>query len=179
MLNRVSGDGEREEDPARSDNQHRIRQLGVQQVQPKATSLTVAVNRLIADNQACGRAEIEFCDDLVTGELRPELQTAIFSIVQELLLNACRHSKSTHVLVGLAQDDDRVCIQVQDWGIGFAPETVQSHKRGLKGVRQVARWLGGTVDIDTRPGAGTCIVVEIPLLLETKPSERACECKPK
>jgi signal transduction histidine kinase len=111
------------------------------------------------------------------------LQTAVFSIVQELLLNACRHSKSSHVLVGLTQDDDRAWIQVQDWGCGFDPQKVQPHRaglqRGLEGVRQVAQWLGGTVDIDSRPGAGTCIVVEIPLSQETEPSDPTCEHKPR
>ena len=81
-----------------------------------------------------------------------ELQAVVFSIVRELLLNACHHSKSKNVLVGVAQDEERVSIQVQDWGIGFDVEMIQPHKRGLKGIQQAARWLGGTVDIDNRPG---------------------------
>ena len=131
-----------------------------------------AIDRLIADSQAGGGPEIEFYDDIPLDELRSELQTVVFPIVQELLLNACRHSKSKNVLVGLAQDDDRICIQVQDWGIGFVPEMVQSHEHGLKAIRQLVQWQGGTVNVESRPGDGTCIVVEIPLLRETEPDDQ-------
>ena len=137
-----------------------------------------AIGRLIADSRA-GGADVEFCDELAADGLRPELQMAVFSIVQEMLLNACRHSGSEKVLVGLGKDDGVVCIQVQDWGVGFDPEMVQPHKRGLKGIRQLAGWLGGTVEVDSRPGAGTCIIVEIPLSQEIDPGDPACERKPK
>jgi carbon storage regulator CsrA len=180
MLNRVSGKEKREEDLAKRDDHRRVLQRGIPPgAKPNATGLRAAVSRLIADSQACDGPDIEFCDDLAIAELRPELQSAVCCIVEELLLNACRHSKSKNVLLGLAQDDERVCIQVQDWGIGFDPEMVQPHTLGLQGIRQLARRLGGTVDIDSRPGAGTCIVVEVPLLQETEPSAPTCESKPR
>ena len=55
----------------------------------------------------------------------------------------------------------------QDWGVGFDLMNVQRHKRGLKGVRDLVAWLGGSVAIDSQPGMGTCITVEIPLSRET------------
>ena len=82
-------------------------------------------------------------------------------------MNACRHSRSETVLVGLTQDDKQVCIQVQDWGVGFEPASMGRGKRGLKGVRDLVRGLGGTVEIDSLRGAGTCVIVEIPLSRET------------
>jgi signal transduction histidine kinase len=128
------------------------------------THLAAAIDRLIAEGRAGGGPEIEFYDDVPIDELPSELQMVVFPVVQELLLNACRHSKGKNVLVGLARDDGRVCIQVQDWGVGFDLEMVQRHEHGLKAVRQLVQWRGGTVNVDSRPGAGTCIVVEIPLL---------------
>ena len=104
-----------------------------------------------------------------------ELQTVVFSMVAELLANACRHSKSKNVLVGLGQDDDRICVQVQDWGVGFDSEMVQLHRHGLKAVHQLVLWQGGTMSIDSRPGGGTCVVVEIPLSLGNGPSDPSCE----
>jgi signal transduction histidine kinase len=56
---------------------------------------------------------------------------------------------------------------------------VQPRKRGLKGIHQLAQWRGGTVNVDSRPGAGTFIVVELPLLQETEPSDPTCEPKPR
>ena len=146
---------------------------------PIAINIANAMDRLAADSQANGGPEIELYDDIPINALPSKLETVVFSIVRELLLNACRHSKSKNVLVGLALDDGRISIQVQDWGIGFDTEMIQPHKQGLKGIQQVARWLGGTVDVDSRPGVGTCIVVEIPLSQDDGLSDPTCENRPR
>ncbi|NLX99965.1 MAG: hypothetical protein GXY83_28030 [Rhodopirellula sp.] len=180
MLNRMSGKDKAEKDLAKRDARCRVHQVGVPpDGQPNPTSLRATVHRLIADSQTCDGPEIEFCDDLDDGELPPELQRAVFSIVRELLLNACRHSKTKNVLLGIAQDEERVCIQVQDWGVGFDPKVVQPQKLGLQRVRRLARRLGGTLDIDSRVGAGTCIVAEILLLPGVEPNHHARERRPK
>ena len=121
------------------------------------------MNRLIAESQRSGGPEIELCDDLVSGELPPMMYAPALCILQELLRNACRHSKSKRILVGIAQDDTHVYIQVQDWGVGFNSRAVPPNRRGLKGVRDLVQWLGGTADIYSQFGSGTCIVVEIPV----------------
>jgi len=131
---------------------------------PVVQSLVVAINRLIANSQWSDGPEIELYHDLADGELRPALQIPVLCIVRELVLNACRHSKSRRILVGVAQDDTHIYIQVQDWGVGFDSMAVAQNGWGLKKVHQSAQWLGGTVDIDTQTGNGTCVVVEIPLL---------------
>ena len=102
-----------------------------------------------------------------------------FPVVLELMMNACRHSGSKTVLVGLAQDDEQVCIQVQDWGVGFDPASTEPGKRGLKQVRDLVRWLGGAVEIDSLRGAGTCVIVEIPLSRETAALNTQPRPKPK
>ena len=51
-----------------------------------------------------------------------DLRVAILRILQECLTNVRRHSRTSKVLVGITQDDRSVCIQVQDWGIGFDVE---------------------------------------------------------
>ena len=179
MEDRISGMGEREEDPMEGHKRHHVCQQGRWPAQPGAINIAAAVDHLIADSQTDGGPEIEFYDDIPIDALPPKLQTAVFSVVQELLRNACRHSNSRNVLVGLVQDDERISIQVQDWGIGFDVEKMQPHTRGLKGVQQAARWLGGTVDVDSRPGVGTCIVVEIPLSQDNAPSDPTCEHRPR
>lgn len=146
---------------------------------PCASGLSAAVRRLIAASQACDGPDIEFWDDLAIGELRPELQTAVLSIVQELLLNACRHSKSKNVLLGIADDDGYLSIQVQDWGIGFDSQGDHPHNRGLKGMRDLVAWLQGTLEIDSRRGKGTCVIVEVPLSRETRPNNQATDSRPR
>ena len=170
MLKRALGKRQRSAALADQDDHQYLSQSDDPLCKPVAHGLRVAVNRLIADNQRPSGPEIELCDDLVSGELRPTLQMPVLCIVQELLLNACRHSKSRRILVGIAQDDTHVYIQVQDWGVGFNPAAVAPNRRGLKGVCKFVQWLGGTVDIDTRLGKGTCIVAEIPLRREDEPA---------
>ena len=160
-------------------NGYRVCQQGGPPAQASAIDIVSAIDRLIADIQADGGPEIEFYDDVRTDELPSDLQAFVFSIVRELLLNACRHSKSKNVLVGVAQDEEGVSIQVQDWGIGFDAEMIQPHKRGLKGIQQAAQWLGGIVDIDNQPGGGTCVVVEIPLSQDNAQSVPAYQHRPR
>ena len=135
-------------------------------LKPVAHGVRVAMNRLIADIQRSDGPEIEFCDDLGSGKLQPALQVPVLCIARELLLNACRHSQSRRILVGIGQDDTHICIQVQDWGVGFNFTAVSPTRRGLKDLCQLVQWLGGIVDVDTQVGNGTCIIVEIPVLGE-------------
>ncbi len=175
VVDRISDAGKGEE----CRNRHRVCRHGDRAAQPNTSDIVAAIERLITGSRAGGGPEIEFYDDVPIDELPSELQAVVFPIVLELLVNACRHSKSKNVLVGLAQDDARVCIQVQDWGVGFDAEIVQPHERGLKAIRQLVQWRGGNVNVGSRPGAGTFVVVEIPLLQETEPSDQAGERKPK
>ena len=75
--------------------------------------MPTAIDCLIKEIQTAGGPEIEFYDDIQPIGFLRELQLAVFPIVQELLANACRHSKSKGILVGLSQDDESLCIQVK------------------------------------------------------------------
>jgi signal transduction histidine kinase len=90
-------------------------------MQPDMTSIAAAIDRLIADSRAGGGPDIELCCDIQPVRIPPRLEPAAFRIVQESLANARRYSKSEGVLVGLTQDEESLCIQVQDWGIGLVP----------------------------------------------------------
>jgi signal transduction histidine kinase len=87
----------------------------------------------------------------------------VFRIVQEAVTNVRRHSGSERAEVRLNQVADRLEIVVQDWGAGFDPAQVEKDRLGLKGIRQRVRLLGGRAEVDSRPGKGTRLVVELPL----------------
>jgi signal transduction histidine kinase len=87
----------------------------------------------------------------------------IYRIVQEGLTNARRHSHSDRILVSLKQRDNRLRIEIRDWGVGFDPQTVHENRFGLQGIRERARLLEGRCRIKSKPGKGTCIVVELPV----------------
>lgn len=98
--------------------------------------------------------------------LTPTLENAIYRITQEALFNACQHSKSDQVQVELMQQGDLLHISVQDWGTGFDTSAAHSNRFGLAGIRERARLLGGTFTIQSSPGKGTQLQVDLPLVFE-------------
>jgi len=103
----------------------------------------------------------------VEGEsrLRPEIDGEVFRIAQEALHNALKHAAADHVEVRLAEDGDRLGLTVRDDGRGFEPGAVEHRSRrlGLTSMEERASALGGTLAIDSLPGRGTTISLEVPL----------------
>jgi len=93
---------------------------------------------------------------------RPEIETVIFRIYQELITNILRHAKAEQVSIELYERDGSLVLAVEDDGQGFDPEA-RSDGAGLIGMRERAALINGTIRFDTEPGAGTQVLVEIPL----------------
>lgn len=106
--------------------------------------------------------EIEYLADAELSRLAPVREFAVFRIVQEALTNARRHSRSKKVRVEIRQRHDHLYVEVRDWGAGFDPQKVRPGHYGLEGIRERGRLLGGQVHIDSAPGEGTRIALEIP-----------------
>lgn len=96
--------------------------------------------------------------------LPPQAEIALLRALQESLSNVHRHAGASRVNVTLSYMPDRVLLDVQDDGNGFRPEAGASDDDGfgLIAMRQRAEALGGVVHIESAPGEGTTIVVEIP-----------------
>ena len=91
------------------------------------------------------------------------VETAAFRIVQEALTNVARHAQVPSVTVRLWSDPNRLGVQIEDYGIGFDPQIASAATSGLSGMHERASALGGHLNIDSAPGAGTRILVEWPL----------------
>jgi signal transduction histidine kinase len=102
----------------------------------------------------------------VSGEspLRPEQAQRLFRIAQEALNNVVKHAETDRARVILRFEADHTSLVVQDRGKGFVPEALGSGgaHMGLSTMRERAGQSGGTLVIDSRPGQGTRVVVEIP-----------------
>ncbi len=107
---------------------------------------------------------VEFERAVRFDRLAPHLEVGIFRIVQETLTNAARHSGSKRVRITLMQVANRIRLEVRDWGVGFDPARVDKNRFGLQGIRERARLLDGRVAIESAPGKGTHVVVELPLV---------------
>ena len=130
--------------------------------------IVAAISQLIHEHRQSDGPKIEFQAAVKFGRLVSIQENAIYRIVQEALANACKYSKSEKVRVGLVQQGNGIRIEVQDWGIGFDPETIGGDSFGLAGIRERTRLLGGTSSIDSTRGCGTRITVELPLVVREK-----------
>lgn len=100
------------------------------------------------------------------GERLPAfLETAIFRIAQEALTNVARHARVTEVAVRLWVDAERVGLQVEDKGAGMDAEAALATRNstGLSGMKERAELLGGEFTLESQPGQGTRLTVELPL----------------
>jgi signal transduction histidine kinase len=90
---------------------------------------------------------VEFRDDLQR-RIGPPLERAIYGTVQAALANVVRHAGATHVVVRLFASEASVLCSVRDNGRGLDPERRQSGGLGLRGIRERAAALGGTVELE-------------------------------
>jgi signal transduction histidine kinase len=92
-----------------------------------------------------------------------ERELALLRIAHEALHNAVRHAKAEHVVVRLAGDPDKPVVEVTDDGIGFDPDAagIRSRHLGLTSMEERARELDGRLRINSSPGHGTTVRIEL------------------
>lgn len=101
-------------------------------------------------------------DDAVI-ELETGVQSALYRAVQECLTNISRHAQATQVKIQVHMRSASVRLQVHDNGIGMNDEVrTKRGSFGLIGMRERIYILGGTVNIESQPGNGTLITIELP-----------------
>jgi signal transduction histidine kinase len=101
---------------------------------------------------------------LLDRRFAPEIETAAYRIVQEALTNTARHAAVREVTVRLRSESRMLIVIVEDRGRGFDPSTARSDvSSGLTGMHERAHLLGGSLTIDSAPGAGTRIKASLPL----------------
>jgi signal transduction histidine kinase len=91
-------------------------------------------------------------------------ESEVFRIAQEALQNALRHAGAEHLRVRLEGDDGSLVLEVADDGAGFdvAATAVRSRRLGLTSMEERAASIGGSLAIESRPGAGTTVRLEVP-----------------
>lgn len=112
-----------------------------------------------------GRANLqtEFTVDGV-GRLPPLIEQALYRIAQEVLNNALKHAHAKRITVLLQQVQTGVMLEIIDDGVGFDPVTAQDKGGlGLLGIEERVAQLGGRLILQSAPGTGTQVRVEISL----------------
>jgi len=112
------------------------------------------------------RSEIKttFSSNVQSIDLPADLSTAFFRIFQESLTNVSRHSKATSVEAKLMLYDNTLLLQIRDNGQGFDSTSI-GHKKtlGLLGMKERTLLMDGIFEINSIPGQGTTVEIQVPL----------------
>ena len=110
------------------------------------------------------RSEIAVNEELEHVDLGAAAQLTVYRLVQEALTNIAKYAKATEVTVSLATvDDEHVRIAVHDNGIGFDSSVQRAATHGLIGMRYRVEAEGGSMRLESKPGAGTLIEAILPV----------------
>jgi two-component system sensor histidine kinase DegS len=112
--------------------------------------------------------EIDFS---VLGNLKKcdlSMEIALFRLVQEAVTNARKHSGAKRVQVKMEEKGKTLTLFIKDDGIGFVPDKISSKQEsyGIVGMKERVELFGGQLDILSEPGAGTQVVIKVPLEME-------------
>ena len=128
-----------------------------------------ALRRYVADWSKRWGVAAEFWSDEYfarNGCLTPEAETNLYRITQEALNNIAKYAKATRVEVLLNKRRGECVLMVQDNGVGFSEDEAKSadaKSMGLIGMRERAGLVGGAFQIESYPGEGTAVYVQVPL----------------
>jgi signal transduction histidine kinase len=116
-------------------------------------------------DEVCGAAKLESRVTVSKLErLTPDLEIALYRIVQESVTNAVRHSKATKIELVVERTPQGVKLSVLDNGVGIADlDRARKASHGLVGMTHRMRAINGTLDISSRKGEGTKVEAFLPL----------------
>lgn len=130
--------------------------------------IAAALEYLIEEEDRA-HVKIEFVkpDDL--GRMAPNVEEALFRIAQEAMTNARKHSRTDRLRIELKRQGDRVRLEIRDWGVGFSPSVQSKGVHGIKSMYERARIAGGQCTIESAPGSGALVMVDLPFAPRLKP----------
>src|SRR5690242_10881786 len=134
------------------------------QLRPTALDDLGLVAAIAGQVERLGRGELDtaLLTDGDFSDLGDDAQLVVYRVAQEALSNAARHSGASEVEVRLRRaGDGGVALEVIDDGAGFAFDE-QQRGLGIGGMRERALLVGGELTIESRPGAGTTVRLDVP-----------------
>ena len=142
-----------------------VRRLAVQ-LRPKALDdfgLAPALERLVQTFSESSGIDVDLEARLGEERLPTEVETTLYRIVQEALTNVVKHAEASTVSILLVRRDASATVVIEDDGVGFDPGGVKESSLGLEGMRERAELHEGRLTVETSPGAGATIAVEVPV----------------
>jgi signal transduction histidine kinase len=142
-----------------------VRRLAVQ-LRPKALDdfgLVPALERLAQTFSESSGISVELEATVGDARLPTEVETTVYRIVQETLTNVVKHAQATEVSILLVRREGLLTAVLEDNGTGFDADAVKPDSLGLEGMRERVALHDGRLTIETAPGSGTTLRIEVPL----------------
>ena len=126
--------------------------------------LIPAIKKLAGKISIPGKLEINVIPFGFTERLDNTLEIAIFRMIQELGTNIIKHSGATEATLHLTQHDTNINIIFEDNGVGMdTKKLTRADGMGLNSITKKTEQLDGTLTIDSTPGRGTTIIIDLPI----------------
>lgn len=141
---------------------------GLRPVELDDVALPAALERLIAEMKEAHGLRVDLEVSPAWASVAREVETAIYRVIQEALTNVARHARATWASVVVGRHGGRVVVIVEDDGEGFDRRALTAHgmrgeQLGLLGMHERAASIGAELTVDSEPGCGTLVRLEIPL----------------
>ncbi len=127
--------------------------------------LPEAIRYQISWLERSGQYKLSFSQEAaMPAQNNPNIDLILFRMLQEILNNVIKHSKATEINISLNYLEKAIFLKIADNGIGFNPDELPAAKKGmgLQNINKRAEIVGGEVNITSRPGEGTVILIFIP-----------------
>jgi len=127
--------------------------------------LTAALQCMADDWSATTGIRTVTVQEELANSLPRDIALCLYRVTQESLANIMKHARADRVELELTCGGQEVTLSISDTGVGFDPETIEGRHLGLGlvSMRERVRSVGGRFDIQSKPGRGTSIAVQIPL----------------
>jgi len=135
----------------------------IEDLRPSTLSnLGLATTLEILAREFAERAGVKVHSQLQPVTLPPDAELVIYRVVQEAITNISKYAKARQVWITLAETDGQVVVSVRDDGVGFDTAAAPASAYGLMGMRFRVEAEGGSIALQSTPGQGTCVQVQLP-----------------
>lgn len=130
--------------------------------------LTIAIENYVENFRQRHGIPVDLVVSGLEGRLQSEIETTIYRIIQEGLTNIARHARARSVSVIVTCKGQCLKVIIEDDGIGFDPVAVNNKQQslGVRGIHERVKLFGGRVTIESQPGQGTTLFIEMPCEFE-------------
>ncbi len=130
----------------------------------KRVDFRAVLQALVQRGRTGTTAQIDVqCDGATASQLDGNQSVHLANFVREALSNSLRHGQPCRITVKLFSEQGQVCLEIEDDGAGFDPDSAERSGLGLPSLAARAQEVGGKLVLKSSPGHGTCVSVRIPM----------------